>query len=68
MTQQPTFTTWRKAHRSDPADNCVQIAFATDHSTVGVRDSKNPTGPMLAFSPTAWAAFTEAIRTVDLQP
>ncbi|MCC3777638.1 DUF397 domain-containing protein [Streptomyces sp. UNOB3_S3] len=29
---------------------------------VPVRDSKNPTGPALAFTPAAWAAFTRAFR------
>ena len=40
-----TFTNWRKSRRSSGGDNCVEIAIAAD-STVGVRDSKNRTGPV----------------------
>jgi hypothetical protein len=28
-----------------------------------VRDSKNPTGPVLRFTTAAWAAFTAGIRS-----
>jgi hypothetical protein len=61
MMDHRTFTTWRKSHRSDAGDNCVQVAFAADGS-VGVRDSKNPTGDVLTFTPTAWETFTGAVR------
>jgi hypothetical protein len=30
---------------------------ALEASAVGVRDSKNTSGPSLAFSPTAWRTF-----------
>nr|MDT0658749.1 DUF397 domain-containing protein [Micromonospora sp. DSM 115978] len=55
------FTNWRKSRRSGGGDNCVEIAVADDGS-VGVRDSKNPTGPILAFSPSEWQAFTGGVR------
>ena len=29
---------------------------------VAVRDSKDPDGPKLIFTPADWAAFTEAVR------
>nr|WP_025348798.1 DUF397 domain-containing protein [Nocardia nova] len=37
-------------------------------SPVGVRDSKNPTGPALVFAPDEWDAFTAHLRsgTFDL--
>jgi hypothetical protein len=56
-----SFTNWRKSHRSDGGDNCVEIAFAGD-GTVGVRDSKDPTGPVLRFASAAWKAFTGGAR------
>jgi hypothetical protein len=30
---------------------------------VAVRDSKDPGGPKLIFTPAAWSAFTAAIRS-----
>ncbi|MEU7585252.1 DUF397 domain-containing protein [Micromonospora sp. NPDC049230] len=30
---------------------------------VAVRDSKDPQGPALTFTPTAWASFVQASRT-----
>jgi hypothetical protein len=40
---------------------CVEVAHL-NHNHVGVRDSKNPTGPALIFTPTAWDNFTTAMR------
>jgi hypothetical protein len=57
MTQK--FVVWRK--RSSGGDNCVEVSFA-DNGDVGVRDSKNPTGPVLEFTPPEWASFTSGVR------
>ncbi len=49
-------TFWRKSSYSGGGDNdCVEVAFAA--STVGVRDSKNTSGPTLEFSGTAWRNY-----------
>ncbi|RDI49967.1 DUF397 domain-containing protein [Nocardia mexicana] len=51
---------WRKSSYSGGNSECVEVALMKD--IVGVRDSKNPDGPTLAFTPTEWAAFTTGIR------
>ncbi|MEV0003441.1 DUF397 domain-containing protein [Micromonospora sp. NPDC050980] len=58
------YTKWRKSTRSDQG-NCVEVARA-DNGGVGVRDSKD-TGPVLEFTATSWAAFSNAVgaRTDD---
>jgi len=56
------FTTWFKSSKSDGASNCVETAFATD-GTIGVRDSKNPTGPVLEFTAGEWIAFVAGVKS-----
>ncbi|MEU8075887.1 DUF397 domain-containing protein [Catellatospora citrea] len=58
----PKFTDWRKSSRSDGGSNCVDVAFTEDRQRVGVRDSKDPDGPILVFGAEAWAAFIADIR------
>lgn len=54
---------WRKSSYSNGQDGgaCVEVgAGAAD--TVPVRDSKDPRGPVLTFTPAAWADFLTAVR------
>lgn len=52
---------WRKSsHSSGSGDNCVEVASCP--SVVHVRDSKDKTGPQLAFTPDAWADFVTFAR------
>lgn len=53
--------TWRKSSRSNDQGLCIEVADNIA-GVVGVRDSKDPSGPVLAVSPSAWAAFVGATR------
>ncbi|MEV8398931.1 DUF397 domain-containing protein [Streptomyces niveus] len=48
---------WFKSSYSDTSNgnDCVEVA--TTPTAMHVRDSKNPQGPRLGVSTTAWAAF-----------
>ncbi|WP_405165586.1 DUF397 domain-containing protein [Nocardia sp. NBC_01499] len=52
---------WFKSSRSTGAKDCVEVAFLAE-GKIGVRDSKNPTGPALVFAPSEWAAFTAGVN------
>jgi hypothetical protein len=41
--------------------NCVEVAELSD-GTVYVRDSKDPGGPVLVFTPGEWDAFRRGMR------
>jgi hypothetical protein len=48
---------WFKSSYSSSGDgDCVEVAAPLPH-TIHIRDSKNPTGPLLTLSPAAWAEF-----------
>lgn len=52
--------TWRKSTRSGNGGNCVEVGFF-DAGTVGVRDSKDKTGPVLTFGSDEWDAFLAGV-------
>jgi hypothetical protein len=52
---------WFKSSRSTANAECVEVAFLDD-GRVGVRDSKNPSGPALVFTPGEWSAFTGGVK------
>lgn len=53
-------TQWYKSTLSGQ-DNCVEVAHLPDGSTV-VRDSKNPAGAILTFTPAEWTAFVAGAK------
>ena len=69
-THRPDLTNaaWRKSSRSSSSgQNCVEVA-ANLPGIVAVRDSKNPDGGALSFSPDEWKTFTTKIQTVASGP
>ena len=47
---------WRKSSYSGGgASNCVEVASAGQH--LALRDSKNPSGPVLQLSLSTWRSF-----------
>ena len=52
-------TEWRKSSFSGSNTNCVEVASTSD--VVGVRDSKNPSAPILVFGPVGWRDFIDSL-------
>ncbi|MEU7839456.1 DUF397 domain-containing protein [Micromonospora sp. NPDC049114] len=58
-----TGASWRKSTRSaGNGGECVEVADNLP-GVVAVRDSKDPLGPALTFTPIAWANFLSTTRT-----
>jgi hypothetical protein len=53
-----TSAEWFKSTFSD-SGNCVQVRLSGGAS---VRDSKDPSGPVLRFTEREWAAFLDGVR------
>ncbi len=59
---------WRRSSYSGAnGGTCVEVG-AMAGSAVAVRDSKDPDGPRLAFSPAEWQAFTHQVRAGMFDP
>ncbi len=54
---------FRTSSHSIANGDCVEVAGGPL-----VRDSKDPDGPVLSFSPGAWQAFTEEVRFSGAAP
>lgn len=48
---------WRKSAKTQANGQCVEVARLGE--TIGVRDSKDPSGPMLCFTLSEFEAFLD---------
>ena len=53
---------WVKSSLSFSNGNCVEVANLPN-GEVGVRNSRNATGPVLRFTPGEWHAFLGGVRS-----
>lgn len=51
---------WHKALASTVNGQCVEVAAAA--GIIAVRDSKDPAGPVLLYTPAEFSAFLEGAR------
>lgn len=57
-------STWQKSRRSNPSGNCVELA-ALPGGQIAVRNSRDPNGPALIYTPAEIAAFIAGARDGD---
>ncbi|MFF7358019.1 MULTISPECIES: DUF397 domain-containing protein [Streptomyces] len=55
-------TAWRKSSYSGGSGgSCLEVNDSAAPTHIPVRDSKNPSGPAVVFSASAWVAFVGAV-------
>ncbi|MFI1965698.1 DUF397 domain-containing protein [Streptomyces pathocidini] len=60
QSRQYALAQWTKSSYSAVNGDCVEVR-AQGARTVSVRDSKDPQGPVLDFSPQTWTAFVQGV-------
>ncbi|WP_188284756.1 DUF397 domain-containing protein [Streptomyces sp. CBMA29] len=61
----PALTWHKSSYSSSNGGDCVEVATNCPNA-VPVRDSKDPHGPTLTFTPTAWTAFLTTLKSHHL--
>lgn len=67
MPAQPLPLWITSSYSGSPNNECVECATNVPDCVL-VRDSKDPEGPLFAFSRRAWSEFTTAVREDTLRP
>ncbi len=57
--------TWQKSRRSNPSGNCGELARLADGAGIAVRNSRDPEGPALVYTPDEIRAFILGARDGD---
>jgi hypothetical protein len=57
-----TSVQWRKSSRSTGSETSTCVEVAKLSYGIGIRDSKDPAGPVLTVSRAGFSAFAEAIK------
>ncbi|MEV5559188.1 DUF397 domain-containing protein [Nonomuraea wenchangensis] len=58
---------WKKSSLSgNGGGNCVEVATNLP-GLIAVRDSKNPSGPALRFTPAEWDAFLGGVKLGEFE-
>lgn len=65
MATHETPVTWRKSSFSQGGD-CVELAHS--RNLILVRDSKDPSGPILSFTVAGWSSFIAGIKSATPNP
>jgi hypothetical protein len=61
-----TDAAWRKSSYSgNNGGDCIEVTSNLG-DVVAVRDSKDPEGPVLVFSPAVWRAFAAGVKAGEL--
>ena len=55
---------FKSSYSNDTGGACVEIAACADH--IGIRDSKDRTGPALVVPTAAWFSFVGRVHTGDV--
>lgn len=53
-----TFHQWRKSTRSNGSSDCVEIGISTDGTLIGIRDTKDPEGPIMVVDRQEWSQLS----------
>jgi len=59
-TSERTGLEWRKSQRSTNNGACVEVSSVGGQ--IALRDSKDPDGPILVYTPDEWSAFLHGTK------